>query len=47
MTTQTLFVRARSAEESFAEALRDLARDGIRAAAIQGMTAVEVNGSSR
>jgi hypothetical protein len=45
MTTQTLFVRARSAEDSFAEALRDLARDGIRE--VQGMTAVEVEGSSR
>jgi hypothetical protein len=47
MTTQTLFVRARSAEESFAEALQDLARDGIRGAGVQGMTAVEVEGSSR
>jgi hypothetical protein len=37
---------ARSAEDSFAEALQDLARDGIRYAAISGMIAVEVEGSS-
>lgn len=43
MTTQTLFVRARSAEDSFAEALRDLPRDGIPAAAVNGMAAVEVD----
>jgi len=47
MTTQTIFVRARSAEDSFAEAFEDLARGGIPAAAVKGMTAVELEASSR